>query len=433
MDWLNTEVAEKWRSEGKRYASQINAFVHQMLQGEHPDESELTDDARDSISHKVINMVQQANLQDDVERLRVELPAATWPLSNHFQDSMQPVQAVCYLNEDTVLCNTGLFSNLGQVYTLDQRGWWRSPDDTFAGCSSNGDYVALANGEGVRVLRKPGRRLEGEQVAFYRWEGIQNQIKAVLPEVESLVDSVHPEWKLEKLIPLDQGQKLLLQSQYGIYLIEQEKVTILHPDVAEIVEHGFEVTLISMGHAAVSVDDRWIAWGSQMSSHIVLDRETNTMYEVQPESSYPHCVTFSGDSEVVWFNACHFYNGVTIQVHLANIVSSEQEEQWPIMDENARVYAMVETEEGMVIGDAYGYLYCINREGQELWRHFVGSTIYSLAVSAGKSKLAVGTYGGMLHILDLHSESMDEYGIGTGTLREQERYIMWREQDPLRW
>ena len=95
------------------------------------------------------------------------------------------------------------------------------------------------------------------------------------------------------------------------------------------------------------------------------------------------------------------------------------------MDENARVYAMNEIESGMVIGDAYGYLYCINREGQELWRHFVGSTIYSLVVSPEQSHPAVGTYGGMLHILDLHAERMDEYGIGTGTLREQERYVLW--------
>ena len=32
MDWLDKEIAEQWRKEGQRYASDVNAFVHKMLQ-----------------------------------------------------------------------------------------------------------------------------------------------------------------------------------------------------------------------------------------------------------------------------------------------------------------------------------------------------------------------------------------------------------------
>lgn len=35
--------------------------------------------------------------------------------------------------------------------------------------------------------------------------------------------------------------------------------------------------------------------------------------------------------------------------------------------------------------------------------------------------------------MDLRSKEMDEYGIGTGTLRELERYVLWRGEEPLRW
>ena len=108
-------------------------------------------------------------------------------------------------------------------------------------------------------------------------------------------------------------------------------------------------------------------------------------------------------------------------------------EDWPIMDEIARVYASVEIPEGMVLGDAYGYLKCIDKKGQEVWRHFVGSTICSLALSPDQSRLAVGTFGGMVHILDLHADQMDDYSIGTGTLREVERFVVWRGEQPLRW
>lgn len=166
---------------------------------------------------------------------------------------------------------------------------------------------------------------------------------------------------------------------------------------------------------------------------MVMDRQLNKTYSLYPESSYPHYAAFTSDNQTVWFNACHFYNGVTIQVPLESIAGNETKEDWPVMDENARAYAAAEIEAGMVLGDAYGYLYCVNNKGEEVWRHFVGSTIYSFAVSPERSKLAVGTYGGMLHVLDLRSKEMDEYGIGTGTLRELERYVLWRGEEPLRW
>ncbi|KAF4323840.1 hypothetical protein G195_003035 [Phytophthora kernoviae 00238/432] len=124
---------------------------------------------------------------------------------------------------------------------------------------------------------------------------------------------------------------------------EQGQVSLLQPDLAEIEEYELEDTQIDMGHAAVSRDGRWIAYGSQLET----------------------------------------------------IDGNESKEDWPVVDENARVYAAV-------------------------------------AIDAGMSKLAVGTFGGMLHILDLNSQEMDEYGIGTGTIRELERYVLWRGEDPVR-
>ncbi|WKL02576.1 hypothetical protein Q0F98_00930 [Paenibacillus amylolyticus] len=162
---------------------------------------------------------------------------------------------------------------------------------------------------------------------------------------------------------------------------------MLHPDLAEIEEYELEDTQLDMGHAAVSRDGRWIAFGSQGSNHMVMDRQLNKTYSLYPESSYPHYAAFTSNNQTVWFNACHFYNGVTIQVPLESIAGNETKEDWPVMDENARVYAAVEIEAGMVLGDAYGYLYCVNGEGEEVWRHFVGSTIYSLAVSLNSPNL----------------------------------------------
>ncbi|WP_440109603.1 hypothetical protein [Paenibacillus sp. QZ-Y1] len=433
MSWINEEIAESWRNEGKRYARDVNTFVRRGMAGEQLDESELAEDARVRISTEVWSMVKQANLQGDLERLRSELPAATWPLSETYSSSMQAVHVAGYLNDETIVFHTATPTESGCVYTADQQGWLLFSQYLFAGCSPDGMDYALAGTEGIRVIRQPNRQLEGQELALYRWQDIQSSIQKALPRIESLADCEQPERTLEGLIPFNDGKSILILSRYGIYLLDQGQVSLLHPDLAEIEEYELEDTQMDMGHAAVSRDGRWIAYGSQSSNHMVLDRKLDKTYSLYPESSYPHHAVFTRDSSEAWFNACHFYNGVTIQVQLESMDGNESKEDWPVMDENARVYAAMEISAGMVLGDAYGYLYCVDGDGQEVWRHYVGSTIYSLAVSPDQSKLVVGTYGGMLHILDLQSEEMDEYGIGTGVIRELERYVLWRGEDPLRW
>lgn len=104
-----------------------------------------------------------------------------------------------------------------------------------------------------------------------------------------------------------------------------------------------------------------------------------------------------------------------------------------MINEEMRVYAATALTQGSILGDAYGYLRLIDREGRELWRYFVGSTISGLAVTPDEGMLAVGTYGGMLHLIDLQSSTKDEYSIGTALIHETERWMIWRNYEPLRW
>lgn len=38
MNWLNTEIAQRWRTEGKRYASEINEYVRIGMENGWPEE-----------------------------------------------------------------------------------------------------------------------------------------------------------------------------------------------------------------------------------------------------------------------------------------------------------------------------------------------------------------------------------------------------------
>ncbi|WP_149094934.1 hypothetical protein [Paenibacillus terrae] len=72
----------------------------------------------------------------------------------------------------------------------------------------------------------------------------------------------------------------------------------------------------------------------------------------------------------------------------------------------------------------------LNQETAAEWRR--AGKRYA-AVTSNEGMLAVGTCGGMLHVIDLQSGTKDEYSIGTAPIHETERWIIWRNHEPLRW
>ncbi|MGZ9584310.1 hypothetical protein [Paenibacillus marinisediminis] len=438
MNWLNEELAAKWRSEGKRYASEINEYVRIGMETDwKQNQKEPEYDQRHQMSSAVVKMIRAANKAGDVERLRRELPPATWPITHSREQELQAIRPTAFIKDGGVIVHTAAHPGTGgSLYLVYQDQITEISGLNHIGCSPDGNYFALVNQEGIRIVRELNCHFEGEETAFFAWENIKSSIKASLANLESLADEEHPECMLIEAIPYGNGKKVLLVSDLGIYTVESEQAKLIHPDISEFLEDDdFEITSIAMAHGAVSPDERWIAYGSQCSEHLLRDLTDGTEYSFAPESSYPHFSLFSRDSREVWYNSCHFYNGVTIRVPVsaAGQGTAEDNEEWDLMDEEMRVYAAVALENGHILGDANGYLRYINREGQQVWRHFVGSTISGMVLSTDEAQLAVGTYGGMLHFIDLNSGVRDEYTIGTADISETSRWILWRNEEPVRW
>ncbi|MGG4220468.1 hypothetical protein ABEW32_19880 [Paenibacillus jamilae] len=433
MNWLNHELAAQWRQEGKRYAADVNEFVRISMESQwQQEQSEPKQDERPKLAEDIFRMIQEANQTGEIEQLRREIPAASWPLTPAFEEALQAVRPMALMSEgNEVLLHAGNPRERGKIYVTGKDGIRQIPGLYRVGCSPDGSYFALVDRQGIRIIRQPDQNLEGEETAHFQWTDIQ----AAIPDLECLADEEHPEDMLDEVIPFGDGQRLLLVCGYGVYLLAGDQVDLIHPMASERRELGLEDTIVDMAHGAVSKDGRWIAYGSQMSEHLLMDLTDKTMHTFEPSSSYPHYALFSKDDLDVWYNACHFYNGATIQVPIAEVEQgcAQNTEEWPIMNEEMRVYAAVALTQGAILGDAYGYLRLVDREGRELWRYFVGSTISGLAVTPDEGLLAVGTYGGMLHLIDLQSGSKDEYSIGTAPIHETERWLLWRNYEPLRW
>ena len=198
----------------------------------------------------------------------------------------------------------------------------------------------------------------------------------------------------------------------------------------------FEINM-DMGHGAISADGKYIAVGCQDSSHYVLDKNYEVAGTICPRSEYPHFACFHDKKGYVIFNACHFYNGATICAELDLLPgleadAYEADERLIYLDEVARVYAAVPTEEGMILGDANGYLW--HRKGHDsfIWYCFVGSTICAMDVSKDGKTLVVSTYAGIVHKLNLDGEK-DPYRIATANIEEERRWLFWKDYEPMVW
>ena len=437
MDWLHPEVASQWRQEGKKYAHAINEFVRIGIASDWQEpQDEPEEDKRPVLASDVMEMIIAANQADDIERLHEQVPPASSPITPHFEEQLQPVCPIGCI-QDYAIVQAGNTREHTKLYLANSEQLIEIPNILRLGISPDQQYIAKVTAAGISVVHNPDLLLNGDHTAYFSWEHIQQTLKKKLSRWESLADSIYPVETLIDIIPFAQGTKVLLVSGYGIYLIEGEQAVLLSPELAEIESYGKEYTTISldMAHGAVSLDSRWIAYGSQMSEHFLLDTYTQKIHKFEPASSYPHYSLFAQDNRSVWYNACHFYNGATIKVDLTDIQQDEinEEDELPLMDQEMRVYAGASLPSGNIVGDAYGYLRLIDHDGQEIWRYFVGSTIVGIVVSLDEKWLIVGTYGGMAHWIDLQSGVRDEYTIGTAPISETSRWILWKNQIPLRW
>ena len=248
-----------------------------------------------------------------------------------------------------------------------------------------------------------------------------------------------------EILPFNDGSKVLLSCHDGIFLISQSGAKLIHPiyEDGQLYEDddGNAALYIDMANAALSNDNELIVAGEQCGDHVLMDSEGERLGSIGAQSSYPHFCLFSADDTQLITNSCHFYNGVTIGVDRAALkrgleveaysCDEDGEKNFTLIDDAMRVYAGVATRDFYILGDAYGYIKAVGKDGRKIWRHYLGGTIKSMALSEDGSVLFVGTYGGRLHKLRLGA-GQDSHTIGNGNHKEEFRLIAY-ENKIYRW
>ena len=428
---LKAEWQKEWNEKGEKYAKAVNdmvafAEVHgwDAYEGEDPvDERE----GMTQLCEAVFELLKEANERGETVKFRADFPPSNIIFEecedevgnadekDKIGDKLGNVDQICALRGENVLFIVSQSEPEGwhkKLYLLeDERVSVIAEGVITVGKSKRNEIYALLRRGEVELIKDYDGKGGGELVARF-----SHELEIIYDEAE--------------ILPFNDGSKVLLSCHDGIFLISQNGAKLIHPIYEDEDDDGNVALYIDMANATLSNDNALIVAGEQCDDHILMDSEGERLGDIGAQSSYPHFCLFSADDTQLITNSCHFYNGVTIGVDRALLKRGAQiyrDRDFTLVDDEMRVYAGVATQDFYILGDAYGYIRAVGKDGRKIWRHYLGGTIKSMAISEDRGVLFVGTYGGRLHKLRLGA-GQDSHTIGNGNHKEEFRLIAYEDK-----
>lgn len=409
----DTKIQKEWFTEGEHYAKGINEMVEfgekngwENWKGKEPE------DKRAKLAKEVFELLKTANKNEDTETFRAHFPPAHTPMIPLMENKSQNIEHLHFIDDQKIVFLTGTSYEKRAAYLLDHDRITKLDENIRAvGKSRQGNIFAIA---------------DSQKITLYKgWNGdMVNEIN--LDE--------NPDLTITELLPFNDGSKVVIVSSDGIFLASNNGQKLIHP-INEDNEEDWS-SQIDMENAALSNDNSYIVVGDQCYDHRILDHEGNTIGSIGPQSSYPHFCLFAKDDTQLITNSCHFYNGITIGINSdqyagADIEAYTESDDFTSINEEMRVYAGVATKDYYILGDAYGYIKAFDKNGNTLWRHFLGSTISGITISDNEKTLWVAACSGFLHKLTLGKGHRDAHTIGNGNHYEDFRLVIWKDEPQI--
>ena len=421
---LKAEWQKEWNEKGEKYAKAVNDMVaFAEVHGWDAYKGEDAVDEREGVTQlceAVFELLKEANERGETAKFRADFPPSNVIFDKKLRKKLRDIDQICPLGGENVLFIAS--NDDGKtLYLLEGDRVSEVADDVIAvGKSKRNEIYALLNQDEVWLIRGYDGKSGGELVARF-----SHELEIIYDEAE--------------ILPFNDGSKVLLTAHDGIFLISQSGAKLIHPIYEDEGEDEDEYELeIAMANATISNDNELIVAGEQdTDEHVLMDREGERLGGIGAQSAYPHFCLFSADDTQLITNSCHFYNGVTIGVDRALLKRGLEvgfydpdggdEQNFTLIDDAMRVYAGVATRDFYILGDAYGYIKAVGKDGRKIWRHYLGGTIKSMALSQDGGVLFVGTYGGRLHKLRLGA-GQDSHTIGNGNHKEEFRLIAYEDK-----
>jgi photosystem II stability/assembly factor-like uncharacterized protein len=386
------QASARWIKEGTAFSDGINEYVRKVYAvgpnkaGHEP--SETRRDMADYVREQLVAL----NASGDHRRARALFPPAYEPFD--YDALGQSISRLAYLRDGRRLAQIA-----GEVFELGRDRI--TPITDVMGFAQSFDRRWVAKEYADRIDIHDG------------WDG--NRVRSLPCEIADIVQAtVAPD-----------GDAVLIAADNGIYWLTEHGAQRLLPD--------HEVDSVSYPHAALSPNGRFVAMGTQDSSHIVVDRKTGRRHMFDPMSSYPHFAAFHHDRPEALLNSCHaLYGSGTMVVDLDAMVAGKSSVFRPL-DQRAWVYGIATTSTGYVLADRSGYLWAFDFAGEQQWYCFLGSTLTALDISQDRKTLLVGSFAGIICELSLSETKPDPRLLTNGPVKDQQRWLFWQGHPPLIW
>ena len=438
------ELSRRWNDETNRYVTAVNHFVEygNSVGWEKVARSDEPKDTTAPMAVAVLDTIRRANESGQVSDLHDKFHRSHSPFFEMLGKNGQALPVAILLDDGRIVLRVGSPYETGHMVILKGDTADRlSPSIISVGRSPNREFFAVARSEGVFIQRG----WDGPVSTVLKWptghEGVPHEYQT---------ESIQGVPVITDLVPFNTGDRVLLVSPDGVFVMASDTICRLLPTVDQMREHFKWLSSehpdqvlsydLSMEHGAISPDGKLISAGHQSSLHYVFDSESYEIFaEIGPMSEYPHQVAFSADGRVIALNSCHFYYGKTIGLPvdlLPGITTApyELDKRLLHLEDGSRVYSAVSRGDEFIIGDANGYLRAFDQQGKARWQHFIGSTVGDIDLSRDGRQLVVTTYAGFLCVLDLDTGKRDPSVIGNSTNHERRRWLFWKtEPRPLIW
>ena len=428
---LKAEWQKEWNEKGEKYAKAVNDMVaFAEVHGWDAYKGEDAVDEREGVTQlceAVFELLKEANERGETAKFRVDFPPSNVIFEereDEADDADEKDKIGDKLGNVDQICPLGGENVLFIVSQSEPEGWHKMlyllEGDRVSEVAKGVIAVGKSKRNEIYALLRRG---EIELVKGYDGKGGGEPIAKFSHDVELTYYEA-------EILPFNDGSKVLLSCHDGIFLISQSGAKLIHPIYEDEDDDGNAALYIDMANATLSNDNAFIVAGEQDGDHILMDSEGERLGDIGAQSSYPHFCLFSADDTQLITNSCHFYNGVTIGVDRALLKRGAQiylDRDFTLVDDEMRVYAGVATQDFYILGDAYGYIKAVGKDGRKIWRHYLGGTIKSMAISEDGGVLFVGTYGGRLHKLRLGA-GQDSHTIGNGNHKEEFRLIAYEDK-----
>jgi hypothetical protein len=447
-------LSRQWNDTGRRFAIDVQGRLERFHKGEVDDPKLPSDPRSEAIGNQVLDAVVELNRLGRWQEARRWLDPAHEPFIPELASEGLPF--VVALGEDEALFRRGSSYQHGHLWHVAGDNLVPLPEFLAAAISPSREMLALADSEGIRVLKG----WNGAEITRFRWPSRNELVPPWVPKsLRDRYDVDSPATSLEYLCVADSGLRVAIAVRSGVLVgdahagpprwhlaLPQDD----EPDewVLEELKKGDEIGFHGdMIHVAMTGDGQFLACGAQDQGHYLLAVDqigrTTLWSKLGHASEYPHNACFSMDGTHVALNSCHFYSGATIVAkarETRGVVTEPygEDPRTPVVNPYLRVYASTWLPESATLESKGAFalagasaLTIVTPSGEVLHELMFGSSASGIGYCPKTKTLVLGSYSGFLHFLKL--TELDPNGIGFRPPKELKRWCFLKNRAPFQW